>query len=288
MALRIGCDLDGVLANMDAAIAEAVERLFGPLPALPTPPEASRAEAPEAGADAGPDATSADPSRPPSPNGQGQPPLPPNGAAAAAGAGVAAPAETVASSPDEAAALADELPPAQSRRLSVRQQRRLWKTIRETENFWERLDEIEPGMVARLAALAQARRWEVLFITQRPASAGDTCQLQTQRWLARLGFPYPSVYVIRGTRGRIAAALDLDVVIDDRPENCLDVVVDSKARSVLVWRGDSRSAVAANARRLGIQVTASFADCLDWLVAADVAPARPTLLDRIKKLINPI
>jgi hypothetical protein len=142
--------------------------------------------------------------------------------------------------------------------------------------------------VARLGALARERRWDVLFITQRPASAGDTCQVQTQRWLARHGFAYPSVYVIHGTRGRIAAALDLDAVIDDRPENCLDVVVDSKARSMLVWRGDPQSAVAANARRLGIRVTASFGECLDSLVAADAASERPTFLGRIKKLVNPI
>ena len=29
MALRIGCDLDGVLADMDLAVAEAAARLFG-------------------------------------------------------------------------------------------------------------------------------------------------------------------------------------------------------------------------------------------------------------------
>ena len=39
----------------------------------------------------------------------------------------------------------------------------------------------------------------------------------------------PSVFVMNGSRGKLAAALHLDAVIDDRSENCLDVVVDSKA-----------------------------------------------------------
>ncbi len=276
MALRIGCDLDGVLANMDVAIAEAVERLFGPLPPAPATTESAAAPAAHAATPGPANDERADASR----------------LAAAGSPGVgqpdASPTDSVASSREEASALADEMPPAETRRLTLRQQRRLWKTIGETENFWESLNEIEPGMVARLGVLAQERRWEVLFITQRPSSAGDTCQLQSQRWLSRHGFTYPSVYVIRGTRGRVAAALDLDVVIDDRPENCLDVVVDSKARSVLVWRGDPQSAVAANARRLGIRVTGSFAETFDLLIAADTASERSTILGRIKKLINPI
>ena len=54
------------------------------------------------------------------------------------------------------------------------------------------------------------------------------------------GFTLPSVFVVQGSRGRIAAALGLDIVVDDRPENCLDVVVDSKARAILVWREDEK------------------------------------------------
>ena len=47
------------------------------------------------------------------------------------------------------------------------------------------------------------------------------------------------------------AGLELDVVVDDRPENCLDIAIDSKARAILIWRGD-QNAVPASARRLGI------------------------------------
>jgi len=71
----------------------------------------------------------------------------------------------------------------------------------------------------------------------RVRSAGRTLQRQSQRWLEKLGFPLPSVFTVRGSRGRVAQALDLDVVIDDRPDNCLDVALESSAAAILLWRG---------------------------------------------------
>jgi hypothetical protein len=123
--------------------------------------------------------------------------------------------------------------------LTARQQRELWKAVRARENFWESLDEIEPGALARLHSLVQSRRWELIFLTSRPETAGDTAQAQSHRWLSAHGYPDPSVFVVHGSRGKIAAALHLDVLVDDRPENCLDVAVDSTARGILVWRGDT-------------------------------------------------
>ena len=105
---------------------------------------------------------------------------------------------------------------------------------------------MEPGAVAYLAAIAAERRWDVLFVTTRPASAGDTTQVQSQRWLETHGFPRPSVYVVKGSRGKIAEALQLDAVIDDRPENCLDVVVESTARAILVWPENPRRPAAGS------------------------------------------
>src|SRR3990172_3030782 len=155
-----------------------------------------------------------------------------------------------------------ELPSLEKLQLTSREQRRLWHHVETIENFWETLKEIEPGMLRRLAALATDRRWEVIFLTTRPTSAGATSQVQTQRWLASMGFALPSVYVVRGSRGRIAAALDLDFVIDDRPDNCLDIVVDSKARALLVWREDERL-LPAGARRIGIGGVEAVGESLD-------------------------
>ena len=177
-------------------------------------------------------------------------------------------------------------PPATTLRLTARQQSRLWRHVESIENFWESLSEIEPGAVARLATLAADRRWEIIFLTKRPRSAGATSQVQTQRWLQANGFPLPSVFVVQGSRGRIADSLDLDFVIDDRPENCLDVVVDSKARVVLVWREDERLLPPA-VRRLGIGVAKSVGECLDVLIQIDSPPQeRPGVVDRLKRLLG--
>jgi hypothetical protein len=170
--------------------------------------------------------------------------------------------------------------------MTPRQQRRLWTHVESIENFWESLKEIEPGSIRRLARLASEHRWEVIFLTKRPHSAGATAQVQTQRWLSSQGFSLPSVYVVQGSRGRIAAALGLDVVIDDRPENCLDVVVDSMARAILVWRGDEKQLPPA-ARRLGIGVVSSVDQCLKVLAEVGTAAAdKPGMMDRVMRLLG--
>ena len=168
--------------------------------------------------------------------------------------------------------------------VSRRQSAAIWAHVGGVENFWQGLAEIEAGAIARLAEVAEERRWEVLFITSRPSSAGATVQRQTQRWLHAKGFALPSVYVVHGSRGQVARALDLDVVIDDRPDNCLDVVLESKAGAVLIWRGP-QAAVPASARRLGIAVSPTVAECLDTLIEADVA-ADDSLLDRLRRLFG--
>ena len=163
--------------------------------------------------------------------------------------------------------------------------RRLWERIAAIENFWESLNELEPGTVARLYALAVDRRWEVIFLTRRPSTAGATAQVQTQRWLEAHGFALPSVYVVQRSRGQIAAALALDFVIDDRPENCLDVAVDSKARPILVLRNDGTQLPAA-IRRLGIGVVGSVSQCLDILAQIDVAEKSPGMVTRVLRLLG--
>jgi beta-phosphoglucomutase-like phosphatase (HAD superfamily) len=263
MSLRIAFDCDGVVADLEPALTELVARLFGEMPPRHEP-EPEEKTAPDPAATAAPEADNA-----------------PGGPAAANAGNEPSAAETPASDgPTEEEVQAA---PARFRTLSRRQQHDLWEAVRNTENFWETLKETEPGIVARLAELARERRWEVLFITQRPASAGDTTQLQTQRWLAAHGFDLPSVYVIKGTRGKVAEALSLDVVVDDRPENCLDVKLESRARAILVWSDDLAN-LPANARRLGIEPVTSLGECLDLL--ADTPGAKPGFFTRIKQLIG--
>ena len=169
--------------------------------------------------------------------------------------------------------------------LTGRQSELVWDALAAQENFWETLAEIEPGTIARLAAVADERRWEMLFITSRPRSAGRTVQQQSQRWLQQMGFPLPSAYVVHGSRGLIAKALQIDMVVDDRPENCLDVVLESEAGAILVWRG-TRESVPASARRMGIAVVPTVAACLDALTAIEQPQGDAGLLDRLRRLFG--
>ena len=216
MALRIAFDMDGVLADMEAALVDQAEHLFG---------------------------------------------------------------ETAVEDADPGAQ------PAKGLRMTPRQERRLWDRVKTIENFWESLPEIETGVVARLNDLVIARGWEVIFLTRRPTTRGGTAQLQTQRWLEAHGFVLPSVYVVQGPRGAIASALDLDFVVDDRPENCLDVATDSKARAILVWR-DEDSQFPDAVRRLGIGVVRSVGQGLDILgeIRDDEDP--PGMMTRVLRLLG--
>ena len=199
-----------------------------------------------------------------------------------------APSDKADSAPAESSAARgqDATPPLLKLNMTSRQQRKLWQHVETIENFWQSLKEIEPGSIERLAAIVAQRRWEIIFLTKRPHSAGATSQVQSQRWLESKGFRLPSVYVVQGSRGRIAAALGLDIVIDDTPENCLDVVVDSKARAILVWREDQNHLPVA-ARRLGIGIVTSVDDCLKILVQIDSPAAEKSgAIDRARELLG--
>jgi hypothetical protein len=170
--------------------------------------------------------------------------------------------------------------------LSTRQQREIWNAVCDRHNFWETLDEIEPGALARLSSLVTEHRWELIFLTSRPETRGDTAQAQSHRWLSKHGYAQPSVFVVHGSRGKIAASLALDVIVDDRPENCLDVAIDSRARATLVWRGDANN-VPGSARQLGIGSVGSMRECLDILESLDRPDSSQLgMVERLKRLLG--
>ena len=167
-------------------------------------------------------------------------------------------------------------------RLTARQQMQLWDHVKKIKNFWTTLPELEPGIIARIAKAAHDRRWEVIFLTTRPSTAGDLTQVQSQRWLDTHGFRFPSVYVVQRSRGRIADALQLDVVVDDRPENCLDVAVESQAKVILVWPGDL-SEVPPGAERLGVQAVQTISEALALVEQFDDTTNKPGVLKSIRR-----
>lgn len=166
--------------------------------------------------------------------------------------------------------------------LTARQQNQLWDHVRKIENFWTTLPELEPGIISRIARAANERRWEVIFLTTRPPTEGELVQLQSQRWLDAHGFHFPSVFVVQRSRGKIADALHLDAFVDDRPENCLDIAVESKAKVILVWHGNL-SDVPAGAKRLGVRPVATITEALELLEQLDDIRKQPTIIRTIKK-----
>jgi hypothetical protein len=87
------------------------------------------------------------------------------------------------------------------------------------------------------------------------------------------------VFTTRASRGKIASAFTMDVHIDDRLENAVDIASDSRTWSILVWRDEaSFEHIDINARKLGIAVVRTVNEALDKMVAAsraDAASAEP-------------
>jgi len=226
MTLRIGFDMDGVLADFASAFREIERELFG---------------------------------------------------GDSAGAAQNTP-EDESERPTSASAGA-----APSAREIERRRRAVWDRIRSTQNFWTTLNPTDPTAVRRLHAAMLQHRWEVVFITQRPATAGDTVQRQTQRWLVRQGFDLPSVVVIAGSRGAAVHSLRLTHLVDDSPQNCLDVKSDSKATPILLVRGDDPAA--RQASRLNMGVASSVGECLDRLENLSSRPGQ-SIVKRLAALVN--
>src|SRR2546425_6336019 len=143
MALRIAFDLDGVLADMESELVRQAEILFGE-------PMTRRLEE---------RATDAPPTDPPT--------------------------ETPGGSEEQRQASAEtapeNVPPLIKLNMTTRQQRRLWKHVESIENFWLTLEELEPGVIQRLAAIAAERRGGIIFFTKRPPNLGGTAQGPKQR-----------------------------------------------------------------------------------------------------------
>ena len=151
--------------------------------------------------------------------------------------------------------------PKSSEQLDDRDVRRVWDYISRTTNWWMDLQPYEPDQVGRLYDLTRAASWEVVFVTNRPASAGDSVQFQTQWWLERQGFYLPAVVTVPGSRGELANALRLDILIDDLLRNCIDVVTGSAAKAMLMLR-DEDATVKEHATNRGIGVVSTLAEAL--------------------------
>ena len=141
---------------------------------------------------------------------------------------------------------------------------RLWRTVAGTSNWWLDVPPHEPEQIGRLYARVRQSRWEVFFMTSRPPSAGDSVQLQTQVWLERHGFLLPSVLTApAGARGELARSLRLDLALDDRIVNCLEITSASNSKAVMVLRNPVESNARESAEARGVGVVSTLAEGVD-------------------------
>ena len=162
---------------------------------------------------------------------------------------------------------------------------RLWRVVAGTTNWWLDVPAHEPDQIKRLYAQARTARWEVFFMTSRPPSAGDSVQLQTQVWLERHGYLLPSVLTTpSGARGEVARSLRLDLALDDRMVNCLEIISASNSKALMILRPPAEPTAREAAEARGIGVASSLAEALD--AVERLAQLLPTRRGRLVRLAD--
>lgn len=96
----------------------------------------------------------------------------------------------------------------------------VWAAVIASPDFWLNLPALSGADTVAMVIADLERRHDIYFVTSR---VGETAKKQTEKWLYHmLGTPKPTV-LISSQKGFCAAALKLDVYIDDNYHNVLDV-----------------------------------------------------------------
>ena len=103
-----------------------------------------------------------------------------------------------------------------------------WKHVEAHPSFWFNLDPL-PNAHEDMKHLRNLELdgHDLYFITNRPFAGAKK---QSEAWLAKHGFSNPTV-LIAESKGAIAKGLHLTHFIDDRPENCTDVLTSMGIRT---------------------------------------------------------
>ncbi len=144
----------------------------------------------------------------------------------------------------------------------------VWAIIKADATFWERL----PAYSYTGEALFYLRKCivrgdDVYFITDRP---GVDAKGQTERWLKQFDVSEKSVshptVLISAKKGWIARGLGLHVYIDDKVENCEQVVTESpETLTLMLTQGWNKGRDVAGVER--VEIVVGFADRLRAVVA---------------------
>lgn len=96
-----------------------------------------------------------------------------------------------------------------------------WRLVNDAEqHFWSMLDPYPEAVDIAETIQLLDNEHDIYFVTSRP---GKGAKMQTECWLEELGVPHPTV-LISHSKGYIAKGLELDVFVDDKPDNLHDVI----------------------------------------------------------------
>lgn len=107
---------------------------------------------------------------------------------------------------------------------------KVWDYINNSISFWNTLPAYEDASEVLLQLWGRVLKGDDLyFVTSRPGNSTVTPKLQTEGWLNtqflwRSWHQFTPTVLITSQKGDAAALLELDYYIDDRWENCLDVL----------------------------------------------------------------
>jgi hypothetical protein len=101
----------------------------------------------------------------------------------------------------------------------------VWRKVKDTFNWWMTLEpSVDREEVAFLNDVIENH--SVYFITSRPRTKGLSADMQSRYWLSSIGIKVDHASVIAtqtGKKGMLCMALDLDVAIEDMPDNVRDI-----------------------------------------------------------------
>ncbi len=109
--------------------------------------------------------------------------------------------------------------------LTNEETKQSWAEVAKVPNFWADLKPLPSFDNETIVLLKRLiMRHDVYFITNRFATPGSSPMKQTKHWFYINALIKSPNVMIAKDKGPMASVLQLDAFIDDKPQNCLDVL----------------------------------------------------------------
>jgi hypothetical protein len=129
---------------------------------------------------------------------------------------------------------------------------KFWEYLRnDALNFWENEREIIPGITKKLYEVSRSCNW--YFCTTRDDTNSGTAKKQTEHFLEKHGFPFPTV-TVSDRKGEFCYAVRANYFLDDNFKNCKNVREKSPDTKVFFLLLPSQAEYQAEAVLLGMNV----------------------------------